>query len=356
MSIAVCQSERAPRVVIAIVATDEIKNVIGCVNSLNNSNYRNFRIIICENSGQDAFDRDLDGLNQIGEVNPAPENANREDTRDNRQYFVFGADKRQIMILKAKENLGYSGGVNACIAAAGSDWDFIWVLNPDTFPEADALAALIRRQAQGSHGIVGSKIVFVSNGRIQLWGGLKWWPLIGRHRSIGFNQTSDTVPDVRFVEANLDVISGASMLVSKDYIERIGVMDEEFFVYYEDTEWSLRRGDFLLGYAHDSVVHHLAGATSGSAGPRQKRSRFSIYLTERNRVLLARKRYPLLWPIFALIWLLNTFEYVVRFPSLKSFGIALNGWWAGLTGETGMPHFMRGSYGRDAKEFLKRET
>jgi N-acetylglucosaminyl-diphospho-decaprenol L-rhamnosyltransferase len=308
MSNAVCQDEATGHVVIAIVATDEIKNILGCLNSLGKLTYRNFSIIICENSGEDAFHKDVSGISEIAEAVLAAETDHVPTIASSSVRFLFGPDRRYINLLKAKENLGYSGGVNACIAAAGSDWDFIWVLNPDTFPEPDALAALVQRQTQGAYGIVGSKIVFVSNGRVQLWGGLKWWPLIGRHRSIGFNQASDTVPDVQFVEANLDVISGASMLVSKDYINRIGVMDEDFFVYYEDTEWSLRRGDFLLGYANNSVVHHLAGATSGSAGPRQKRSRFSLYLTERNRILLARKRYPLLWPVFAIIGLLNTLE------------------------------------------------
>ena len=95
---------------------------------------------------------------------------------------------------------------------------------------------------------------------------------------------------MREVEKGLDIVAGTAMFVSKDYIKTIGVMDEDFFVFHEDTEWSLRHGKFRLGYAHDFVVHHVAGATSGSGGPRPKRSRFSIYLSERNRVILAKKR------------------------------------------------------------------
>ena len=280
--------------------------------------------------------------------------ANKPSSEDDRSHFFLGADRRPITILKAHVNLGYSGGVNACIDAAGGDWDFIWVLNPDTLPEADALAALVRRQIQQNYGIVGSRLVFVSTGRVQLWGGLTWWPWIGRHRSLGRDQPSETVPDIKAVEAVLDVIAGTSMLVSRDYIEQIGVMDEDFFVYFEDTDWCLRRKKFRLGYAHELIVHHIAGATSGSSGPRQKRSRFSIYLGERNWILLARKRFPLLWPILALIAFLNTLEYLVRFPSWRSFSIALSGWQAGCSGETGMPGFMRGS--QHTEIFLKREA
>ena len=92
-----------------------------------------------------------------------------------------------MRLLRSRENRGYSGGVNFCIAA-GTDWDFIWVLNPDTFPEPDAIGALVRRQAEGGYGIVGSKIVFVADGRVQLWGGLKYIPLLGRARSLGYGQ------------------------------------------------------------------------------------------------------------------------------------------------------------------------
>ena len=128
----------------------------------------------------------------------------------------------------------------------------------------------------------------------------------------------------------MDIVAGTSMFVSRDYIKTVGVMDEDFFVYYEDTDWSLRRGKFRLGYAHDSVVRHVAGSTSGSGGPRPKRSRFSIYLSERNRVLIAKKCHPAAWPVFALAALVQSFELLIRFRSPRSFQFALDGWWAGL--------------------------
>jgi N-acetylglucosaminyl-diphospho-decaprenol L-rhamnosyltransferase len=194
----------------------------------------------------------------------------------------------------------------------------------------------------------------VANGRVQLWGGLKYWPLLGRARSLGHGQPAERTPDLKEVEADLDVVAGTAMFVSKDYIKTVGVMDEDFFVYNEDTEWSLRRGDFRLGYAHDSVVHHVAGSTSGSGGPRPKRSRFSIYLSERNRVIIAKKRYPAAWALFAVIALLETLELLVRFHSWRSFKIGLSGWWAGISGETGMPGFMRAAQGQATQVFLRR--
>ncbi len=240
-----------PHVVIAIVATDEAKNIVGCLGSLDGSIYREFSVVICENGGHDAFDRDVREMAKVpGMVEADAEAEERLGGAEGRRFYL-GADRRVVTVLRSRENRGYSGGVNFCIAAAGTNWDFIWVLNPDTFPEADALGALVRRQAEGGYGIVGSKIVFVADGRVQLWGGMRYWPLFGRSPSLGNGQPADLTPDAREVEAELEIVAGTSMFVSKDYIKTIGVMDEDFFVYYEDAEWSLRRGPFRLGYAHE---------------------------------------------------------------------------------------------------------
>lgn len=343
------QLKNWPYVVIVIVATDEAGNIVGCLECLTASNYRNFGIIICENGGPEAFDRNIGAITETIDLTDAP-----NDQAFSAKCFFFGSDNRSLTLLKSRENRGYSGGVNACIAAAGNDWDFIWVLNPDTFPEPEALEALVRRQAEGGFGMVGSRLVYASNGRVQVWGGHKFSALLGRCRSLGMDQSFAAKPDFQLLETQLDTIAGASMFVSREYIQSRGVMDEDFFVYYEDIEWSLRRGQFRLGYAHDFVVRHIAGATSGSGGTRSSRSRFSIYLEERNRILIAKKRLGRIWPLPALLGLLQTLEHLVRFRSLRSFRIAVSGWWAGVRGETGMPGFMRNEQTRSTKAYLKR--
>jgi N-acetylglucosaminyl-diphospho-decaprenol L-rhamnosyltransferase len=338
---------------IAIVAADEQKNIVGCLKSLDKLTYRNFSVVICENMGHQAFNRDLQEVSKIDSVVDAATDEACYSGQPAERRFWLGADKRLVRIIRSRVNGGYAGGVNVCIAGAGQGWDFIWVLNADTFPEKDALGALVRRQAEGGYGIIGSRIVFVATGRVQRMGGMKFFPLLGRCRSPGCNASIDVKPDIEKLESKLDIIVGTAMFVSNDYIKTVGVMDEDFFVYCEDTEWSLRRGKFRLGYAHDSVVHHVAGATSGSGGPTPKRSRFCLYLSERNRILVAKKRSPATWRLNAFLMLLQTSEYLIRFHSYRAFKIGLSGWWAGVKGETGMPGFMRQSQGASAKVFLK---
>jgi N-acetylglucosaminyl-diphospho-decaprenol L-rhamnosyltransferase len=126
-------------------------------------------------------------------------------------------------------------------------------------------------------------------------------------------------------------------------------MDDDFFVYEEDVEWCLRRSSFRLGYAHHSIVRHIHGATSGSSLNKPSRSRFNLYLAERNRVLLARKRFGRWWGLVAFLGLLQTAEHLVRVRSPRQFRIALEGWWAGIRGETGAPGFLGKDSASDAR-------
>ena len=147
-----CQFSTVPRVVIAIVATDEARTFVGCLGSLRSSIFREFSVIICENGGHEAFERDVQELSKVpGIVEVDAEVVDQPGAAEGRRFHL-GDDKRVVRVLRSRENRGYSGGVNFCIAAAGADWDFIWVLNPDTFPEPDALRALVRRQAEGGDG------------------------------------------------------------------------------------------------------------------------------------------------------------------------------------------------------------
>ena len=142
----------APRVVIAIVATDEAKNLVGCLGSLNGSIYREFSVVICENGGHEAFERDVRELSKIpGMVAADAEAADRLGATEG-QRFHSGADQRLVRVLRSRENRGYSGGVNFCIAAAGADWDFIWVLNRYFWPDARRWCADRRKGGYGSSG------------------------------------------------------------------------------------------------------------------------------------------------------------------------------------------------------------
>ena len=91
-----------PHVVVAIVATDEAKNIVGCLGSLNGSIYREFSVVICENGGHDAFDRDV---LEMAKVPGLVEADNRLGGAEGRRFHL-GADKRMVTVLRSRENRG----------------------------------------------------------------------------------------------------------------------------------------------------------------------------------------------------------------------------------------------------------
>jgi hypothetical protein len=85
-------SSTVSRVVIAIVATDEAKNLVGCLGSLNGSIYREFSVIICENGGHEAFERNVRELSKVPGMVAADADANDRLCAAEGQRFHLGAD------------------------------------------------------------------------------------------------------------------------------------------------------------------------------------------------------------------------------------------------------------------------
>ncbi|KAF0112947.1 MAG: family 2 glycosyl transferase [Rhodospirillaceae bacterium] len=137
----------------------------------------------------------------------------------------------------------------------------------------------------------------------------------------------------------MNYVNGAAMFVIRPFIEQVGLMDESYFLYCEEVDWCLRRGAWRLGYAHESLVHHAHGATMGSNRDRRHRSRLSVYLDERNKLLLTRRFWPALYPLVVVVTLLLTMQYA-KAGAWANFRTALAGWYAGIGGQRGKPPWM----------------
>lgn len=323
-------------VVIAIVGYRNAGDVRTCLAALSNSTAKNFQISICENGGPASYRALREALGGVVDFTDPPP------TRiDERVAEACSGSLRpggqSVRIYDAMANLGYAGGVNLCIRQIGPSekWSAIWILNPDTEPEPGALAALIARVQEGSYGIVSSRLAFKSTQRIQSYGG-RWRPLLGRGHNIGMNAPLNAMPDVQAIEREMTYVSGASLFASRDYVESVGLMDESYFLYCEEVDWCFRRGERRLGYAHEAIVYHAHGTTIGSNADRKARSGLSVYLDERNKLLLTRRCYPALYPLVLLTTLLLTLQYLWA-GAVNNFFVALFGWFAGLRGEKGVP-------------------
>jgi N-acetylglucosaminyl-diphospho-decaprenol L-rhamnosyltransferase len=328
--------EKLDPVIIAIVGYRNAADVRACLAALANSTAKDFQISICENGGPASYRALREALGGLVDfTDPPPARIDERVAEACSGRLRPGG--QPIRIYGAMANLGYAGGVNLCIRQMGpsAKWSAIWILNPDTEPEPGALAALIARTAEGPYGIVASRLAFKSTQRIQSYGG-RWRPLLGRGLNIGMNAPLNAKPDVQAIEREMTYVSGASLFASRDYIENVGLMDESYFLYCEDVDWCLRRGERRLGYAHDAIVYHVHGTTIGSNTSRKARSALSVYLDERNKLRLTRRFYQAGYPWALLISLALTLQYL-RAGAPRNFLVALTGWFAGLRGEVGLP-------------------
>jgi GT2 family glycosyltransferase len=203
-------------------------------------------------------------------------------------------------LIRNPRNLGFTGGVNIGIRRAlETDAAYIWLLNNDALPEADTLSHMIPI-LEADRGIgMASPVVRNSDAHDAedfcggLWNG----------------QTTETTADLAIYQQwQRDAperiwLVGTALLMRRQLVEAIGLYDERFFAYWEDTDYSLRA--LAAGYRNivvaGAVVRHAAGALA--ADPRSKPPHFYYYMA-RNELLFTRKhlgwwagRRPLWWAV-----------------------------------------------------------
>lgn len=242
----------------------------------------------------------------------------------------------EVICHLAPGNLGYAGGINLVLRALmNMPWSHVWIINPDAVPAPTAHEALQARIAEPDVGIVGATVRLAQSGRVQSYGGV-WRRWIARGLNIDGRYAVAGVVDQGRIESMIDYVSGACMLVTRAFIENVGLMDESYFLYCEEVDWCARRGRFRIGFAPDAVVHHGHGTTIGSNLDHRKRSRLAVYLDERNKLLFTRRHHGVIYPIVMFITLCVLSQYIVK-GAYRNYLHGLAGWWAGVRGVTGMP-------------------
>lgn len=208
-------------------------------------------------------------------------------------------------ILPLTENFGFSSGNNAAIKRAIKDANCkaIWLLNNDTKPISGSLSALCAEISEDKKvGIVGSTLIEWNNKNvIQTLGGGKFNKYLGTTKNIwsGKSLTSITNINTEEIKKQLNYICGASMLIRNELFINSNFLPEEYFLYYEDVDFSLKaqKKGYSISWAKDSYVTHYNGATTGD------KSELTRYLSTRNRTYLIKKYYPkrILFCVFATV-------------------------------------------------------
>lgn len=328
---------------VVIVGYRNAPDVVDCLGALSLAHSApSFAVCICENGGPIAFQTLVGALTSAQGLCADDDVAitlQPSSFRQGRRLRLRGAG-RVVIVAEANENLGYAGGINAWLRTLADipGWHGVWVLNPDAQPAPDALAELVRCAEERGKGMVGSRVMFGHKTDVVNSRGLKWRKLLASTRGVDILAPASISPDIGDVESRINSPSGASFYVARSCIEKIGLMDERFFLYFEELDWGLRAKSVCgVSYAFNSVVPHVGGSTLGSAREPAERSKLSVYLDFRNRLLFVRKHFPgwYLWTI--MLCTARTGEFLLG-GALGNFRAALGGIWAGLKGETGRPN------------------
>jgi N-acetylglucosaminyl-diphospho-decaprenol L-rhamnosyltransferase len=298
-------------VAVVIVGYNNPDDISRCVASLEKSSYGDFEIVICEN-GSDVTYAALQS-----------------------EIPIVLRGGQRVKLVKAPGNGGYSSGINIAMAQS-KEAEAWWILNPDTEASPNAMAALVDCILQG-HDAAGGPIHF-PGGEIQSFGG-EWLVWQAKAVSLGYGMPKDTKPHSADIERKQNFLSGASMFVSREFVKITGPMAEHFFLYCEEAEWFLRSAShgMRLGFAPDAVVVHHQGTTTGYSKSLRSRSALSVFLDERNKMVLTRDLYPARLPVVAVLALCRLMVRYGREGAFRQIGWGMSGWFMGLYGQTGVP-------------------
>jgi hypothetical protein len=231
-----------------------------CLNSLSKISYANFQIILVDNGSQDGS-----GVKLNREFNPA-------------KYF------------SNSKNLGFTGGNNIALQNLDKSFDYVLLLNSDTEVDTGFLEPLVRRMdSEPNIGAIQPVIFNYENPKIVWNAGGDFNRFIGTSDTVGKGKQFDSLNREKYT----DWISGCCILIRKEAIEKVGLLDDRFFAYYEDVDWSLRMKEsgYDLGVEYKSIIfHHQGGSTKeNNTGNEGALPAYSHYLNIRNHLFILRK-------------------------------------------------------------------
>lgn len=230
-------------------------------------------------------------------------------------------------VLVSDVNLGFTGGNNLGMREAKGD--FVFIVNNDTEVTPNLLEELLAPFSMSDRvGVVSPKIKFFHHPEVIQYAGFKPInPYTGRTGAVGSREEDQGQHDQL---SETYGAHGAAMMVKKDVIEEVGMFADNFFIYYEEWDWSarIRRAGYKIYYQPKAVIYHKESITMG------KESAIKAYYHTRNRILYMRrnsKKFQLF--VFAVFFTMMVAPKAVlkylrnaQFEHLKAFtrGVAWN--------------------------------
>lgn len=228
---------------IILVNWNSADATITCLESLRPLLGEGVKVVVCDNASVDASAQEITSY---------------------LEKWIFA----DVRLLRNPRNGGFAYGNNVGLRVALSDpsMQFVWILNNDTQVTVASLEALLACFQQDPElGLCGSVLVRdEAPSRIQACGAA-YNRLVGATKHLLDGASVAVLTDAPKPLPPGGYLVGASLLASRRLVETIGLLDESYFLYYEDLDWCTRarRAGFTIEVATKSIVRHVEGASTG---------------------------------------------------------------------------------------------
>ena len=197
---------------------------------------------------------------------------------------ILQARYPHIQAIRSDQNLGFAGGNNLGIKVAKGK--YLYLVNNDTvFKDFNPQVLIRRLESSQNIGLVCPKIHFAwGNHPIQFAGYTPLSPITVRNRALGFGEEDKGQHDTPH---QTPYAHGAAMMLKREVIDKVGLMPECYFLYYEELDWSMMitRAGYDIWYEPTSTIFHKESQTTGQNSP------LRTYYITRNRLLLVKRNW-----------------------------------------------------------------
>lgn len=286
-----------PKVDIVILNWNGRLDTLACLESVANISYPNFNVIVVDNGSTDD------------------------------SVLAIRAAFPEVTLIETGANLGFSGGNNVGIQhALAHGADYVLLLNNDTVVDPgllDAFVAAAKRFPDA--GVFSAKIYFHAEPQRIWYAGARWNDLTARFDQVGEGELDN---GQRFATAcETEYACGCAFFVPAARLREIGLLDDNFFLYFEETDWCFRarKAGYPSIYVPEAKLWHKVSVSFGGEG-----SPLALYFQTRNRLLWARRHAPLRRRLAVYAASLRALSHRFVHPLLRARtgrSYSLKAWW-----------------------------
>lgn len=288
-----------PKVAIVILDWNGWEDTIECLESVYQINYSNYKVVLVDNNSsnesllkiRDYCDGKVNIKSKFFEYNKENKpigiiEYSKEESESKASEKGLTQNNDHLILIKNDKNYGFAEGNNIGMryALKTLNADYVLLLNNDTVVDKDFLGKMVNfGEINKNNGIIGPKIYYYDQPNT-IWciGGKIDWKL-ARGLHIGTNEVDNGQYDKT---EEFNYVSGSAFLIKREVMDKIGLMDKKFFLYFEETDLALRASqkEYKSVYAPEAKIWHKVSKSGGGLS-----KPIGLYYITRNRWLFMKK-------------------------------------------------------------------